>query len=45
LLKDFDACLGGLLAARNNYSCKRVRLHGGLSGKWAEEKKNYEGNE
>ena len=44
-LKDFNTCLGGLFTARNNYSCKRVRLHGGLSRKWGEEKKNYEGNE
>ena len=45
LLQDFDACLGGLFTARNNDSCKRVRLHGGLSRKWGGEKKNYEGNE
>ena len=44
-LKDFNTCLGGLFTARNNDSCKRVRLHGGLSGNWGEEKKNYEGNE
>jgi len=29
LLKDFDASLGGLFTARNNYSCGGVRLHGG----------------
>ena len=45
MLQDFDACLGGLLTARNNNSCGGVRLHGGRSGKWGEEKKNYEGNE
>ena len=33
LLQDFDTCLGGLFTARNNDSCKRVRLHGGLSRK------------
>ena len=45
LLQDFDTCLGGLFTARNNDSCGGVRLHGGRSGKWGEEKKNYEGNE
>ena len=45
LLKDFDTCLGGLFTARNNDSCGGVRLHGGRSGKWGEEKKNYDGNE
>jgi hypothetical protein len=45
LLEDFDTSLGGLFTARNNDSCGGVRLHGGLSGKWGEEKKSYERNE
>jgi len=45
LLKDIDTCLGGLFTARNNDSCGGFRLHGGLSGKWGEEKKSYERNE
>ncbi len=45
LLKDFDTCLGGLFTARNNDARRGVRLRGGLSGKWGEKKKSYEGNE
>jgi hypothetical protein len=45
LLEDFDTCLGGLFTARDNDSCGGVGLHGGLSGKWREEKKSYQRNE
>ena len=41
LLQDFNTCLGGLFTARNNDPCGGVRLHGGLGGKWGEEKKSY----
>lgn len=39
LLKDFNACLGGLFTARNNDSSGGVRLHGGGEGWGYAEKK------